>query len=110
MTGDSCRNPPFGPFDAHHAERKFFPAHQPSIDAPLVIAVDQHHMTGWCAAERGQNFAVENGQHRAVLGFDNSQKISTKVDHHTRGIAHGMFVDRLIKQFQRSQRVRVALD
>jgi len=44
------------------------------------------------------------------LGFDNSQEISTKVDHHARGIAHGMFVDRLIKHFQRSHPVRAALD
>lgn len=93
----------------HGADGITLAGHHADIDPALVIAVDHHHVPKRCAADRRQDLAVEGGKHRAALDFDDTEHVGLKIDHRPRGIAHGVFIDRLVTQFQRSYPVSPAI-
>lgn len=83
--------------------------HQADIDAPCIVAVDQHHMGVQRAAQGADDFRVEVAQGRAAFRLDHRQHIGLQVDHHPRGIAHGFQVHRGLDQLQRTDPLGAAV-
>jgi len=77
---------------------------QPDVDAPLVVAVDEHDV-GVAAVE---HLVVEPHQRRAVLGLGDREHVGADVVDDPGGHADGQLVDRLGRQLHPADPVGAA--
>jgi hypothetical protein len=89
--------------DRHDIE--FRPGHDPDIDAPVVIAVDQHDVIVGCALDGGHHVLAEPDQRRTALRFHDPKHVSVDLLDDPGGIAGGLFIDLLQREVDPSDPV-----